>query len=96
MLLAEHVPKITDIYVRVEVLKGKYEADTVWNKEMKLEKPIGISLTLDVTNLNKDEVLEVAKTIQQTLHEENYKYSEVILTEICLINTWMKKKIEAI
>ena len=76
-LLAKHVPKITDIYVRVEVLKGKYEADTVWNKEMKLEKPIGISLTLDVTNLNKDEVLEVAKTIQQTLHEENYKYSEV-------------------
>ena len=75
--LTGNVPEITDIYVQIEVLKGKYESDTVWKREMQLEKPIRIILTLDVTNMTKEEVLKKVKTIQQTLQEENYVYEEV-------------------
>ncbi|MBS4204581.1 DUF3139 domain-containing protein [Lederbergia citrea] len=76
-VLAEKIPEIKDMYVQIEILKGKYAADTEWKKDLKLEKPMYINLTVDVTNMSKGGILATVQTIQQTLQSENYEYDRV-------------------
>lgn len=76
-VLTEKVPKIVDIYVQLEILQGRYEVKTNWTKDLTLEKPMYIHLIMDVTNMNKEEVLAAVVTIQHTLNLENYAYDRV-------------------
>lgn len=76
-VLSEKVPSIMNTYVHIEVSKGKYKENTNWSKDLQLENPISINITVDVTNMTKGDVLEAAKAIQQTLRENNYVYDEV-------------------
>ncbi|MEK3888685.1 YfjL-like protein [Bacillus sp. FSL K6-3431] len=69
--------QIVDMYVQLEISQGKYTGNTIWSKGLQLEKPMYIHLTIDVTNMNKKDVLAAVKSIQQTLDSENYQYSRV-------------------
>ncbi|MFK4998856.1 hypothetical protein ACI2OX_20865 [Bacillus sp. N9] len=60
-LLQEPVPELTNLSVQLEVLKGTYDAATNWHKNLKVEKPLYIHLTIDVTDLTKVDVLTIAK-----------------------------------
>ena len=41
-LLSKDVPEIIEVNVQMEILKGKYEIESVWNKEFAPEKPMYI------------------------------------------------------
>lgn len=71
------VARIVDGYVQIEVTQGALDPDTEWRLDLPINKPLYISLTLDVTSMSKEEVLEDVIFIQKTLTAENYPYERV-------------------
>ncbi|MBS4206929.1 DUF3139 domain-containing protein [Bacillus sp. FJAT-50079] len=78
-LLQEPIPELTNLSVQLEVLKGTYDEATNWHKDLKIEKPLYIHMTMDVAELTKEDVLTAAKTAQKILNDEGYSYSRVSL-----------------
>lgn len=68
---------IIDIGVQIEVLQGDYDENTNWSKDMKLEKPIYIHITTDVTNQTKENVLSDVLSLKQKLDSAGYDYDRV-------------------
>lgn len=78
-LLQEKTPEITDVEVQLEVLKGRYDNKTNWDKNFKPEKPMHVHIMLDAGKLNKEDIVTKANSIQKTLNEENYNYDSVMI-----------------
>ncbi|MBO1003960.1 YfjL-like protein [Pseudogracilibacillus auburnensis] len=74
---ALNMDSIVNIGVQIEVLQGTYDADTQWSKDLQLEKPIYIHLTMDVTNMSKEEVFTAVQSIKQKLDSAGYQYDRV-------------------
>ncbi|WP_042150296.1 DUF3139 domain-containing protein [Paucisalibacillus sp. EB02] len=77
MLMKSDIPELIEVDVMVEVLKETYPSDTKWDKELNLEKPMYIHITIDAEGLTKESIVEKAKTIQQLLNENGYEYDRV-------------------
>lgn len=71
------LPEIIDIGVQMEVLKGKYSADTIWTKDFKPEKPLDIDMTIDSSGQSKEDFLQSAIFVQKTLNEAGIDYGSV-------------------
>ncbi|GIN22466.1 YfjL-like protein [Siminovitchia fordii] len=78
-LLKKDVPELLNIDVQVEVLKGKYDTSTQWNKNMKLEKPMYIHMTTDAAGKTKKDIFETMKKIQKRLNDNDYTYDTVTI-----------------
>lgn len=78
-LLAKKVDSIVRIHVRIEILKGTYEQNTDWNKDLTLERPLSMHITLDATNDSEEGVLTTTKTIQRALNDAGYDYESVTI-----------------
>lgn len=78
-LIIKDVPNLLNVDVQVEVLKGTYDAETKWDKDIKLEKPMYIHITTDAANQTKEDVLATMKQIQQTLNKDGYTYDSVTI-----------------
>ncbi|MEK5441267.1 MULTISPECIES: YfjL-like protein [unclassified Fredinandcohnia] len=78
-LLMQSVPAVKGIGVSLEVLKGKYNSNTNWNKDMELERPISLHIVLDSTNSTVEDVFNEAEVIQKMLNENEYTYESVTI-----------------
>ena len=78
-LLKQSVPTVKGIGVSIEVLKGKYDSNTIWNKDLELERPMSLHIVLDSTNSTKEDVFKEAEVIQKVLNENNYTYESVTI-----------------
>ncbi|MEH7226544.1 hypothetical protein V7112_22340 [Bacillus sp. JJ1566] len=78
-LLKQSVPTIKGIVVALEVQKGHYDSNTTWNKDIELEKPLGMHIVLDSTKSTKEDVLTESQVIQKVLNENNYTYEFVTI-----------------
>ena len=67
-----NMDNIVNIDVQIEVLQGTYDSETHWSKDLKLEKPLYIHLTMDVANMNKEDVLSAVLSIKQKLDSAGY------------------------
>lgn len=76
-LLEDRVGKVVAVDPQIEVLQGTYSPDTKWSKDLKLEKPISLHLIMDVTNMDKNDVLQAVRSVQKTLNSEQYSYGGV-------------------
>lgn len=79
-VLLPFVPSIKEVSTNIEVFKGEYTSDTVWNKSFKLDRPLNLHIILEVKNESKEDMLKIAEMIQSKLNEEKYEYSN------CTIN----------
>lgn len=75
--LGSAVPDILDIEVLIYVLKGTYELDQVWHKDLQMAEPMQIHIVIDGQELSKQDVYERTITIQKILNEEGYDYDRV-------------------
>lgn len=75
--IESNLPEIIDIGVRMEVLKGKYSADTTWTKDFKPGKPLEIDMTIDSSEQSKEGFLQSAIFVQKTLSEAEVDYEVV-------------------
>lgn len=78
-LLQDVVPEVLEANPLLEVLKGKYPADTHWSKDFKAEKPMYIHIPVDANEFSKEEMLEASILIQKALNNANYKYDHVTI-----------------
>ncbi|MCH1625634.1 hypothetical protein [Fredinandcohnia quinoae] len=76
-VLKEEVPSVHSVEIQIEVLKGKLDPATSWNKNLSLEKPIQMHIVLDSTNQTTKDVFDDAKKIQNIIESEGYKYDYV-------------------
>lgn len=77
--LQEKVPYVREVRPLLEVLKGKYSADTKWSKAFKPEKPMYIHIMIDSRELSKEQMLQQATIIQTSLNEAQYAYDHVTI-----------------
>lgn len=63
--------------VQIEVLKGSYDPETDWNKDLQLEKPMYIDVLMDAGQLSKRELVEEMKKMQNDLESAGYTYDVV-------------------
>lgn len=74
-LLAEGgVKNVKSVDVMLEVQKGQYPADQVWNKGMTFDSSYGIHILLDATECTKDDIYTDVNTIQSLLDDGGYGY----------------------
>lgn len=78
-LLQEKVPEVFVVTPQLEVLKGKYAADTHWSTDFTPEKPLYLFIAIDSREFSKEDVLQASTTIQQSLHEANISYDHVTI-----------------
>lgn len=78
-LLADKLDVIANIDVQIEVLQGTYDKETTWNKDLVIEKPLYIHITLDSTRASREDVLAAADIIQATLNKADYDYDSVTI-----------------
>ncbi len=78
-LLEKDVPELLNVDVQVEVLKGKYNAETKWSKDLKLENPMYIHIITDAAGKTKEDIVQTMKTIQKHLNDNNYTYDSVTI-----------------
>ena len=78
-LLQKIVPEMLEINVQIEILKGKYDLETVWNKKLELEKPLYIYIAIDSRKLSNKDILLVTSEIQKTLNKNQYIYRNVTI-----------------
>ena len=76
-LLIKDVPEINEVNVQMEILKGKYDIESVWSREFAPEKPMNIYIAIDSRKLSKQEFLKAIMTIQNSLNKNNYDYQNV-------------------
>ncbi|MBA4536971.1 hypothetical protein H1Z61_07385 [Bacillus aquiflavi] len=76
-LLKENISTIKHVEVYLEILTGKYDKNTVWDKKLKLEKPFDIHIVLDATHASKEEIFNASQAIQKALNSANYHYNSV-------------------
>ncbi|MCM3671029.1 hypothetical protein M3181_18870 [Mesobacillus maritimus] len=69
--LQKKVPELYQVDTDVEVYNNDV---TVWTPKLKTPKPILIILEMEKGDLNKEQMLQQAKTIQQQLNEESIDY----------------------
>lgn len=67
---------VTQIEFYLDVLEGKYPPDTKWSQDIELIEPFDITFWVDVTNLSKEQTLEVVQVIQKTLNNGKYPYKD--------------------
>ncbi|MFC5466546.1 hypothetical protein [Lederbergia graminis] len=67
---------VTQIEFYLDVLEEKYPPDTKWSHDIELIEPFDINFSLDVTNLSKEQTLEVVQVIQKTLNNGKYPYND--------------------
>lgn len=68
---------IIHIGVEIQVLQGTYSSTTSWSKDLKIEKPLYLSITMDVANLSKEDVLNEVRSIKKDLDQAGYDYEYV-------------------
>lgn len=76
-LLIKDVPEIIEINVQMEILKGKHDLESVWNKGFIPEKPMYIYIAIDSRKLSIQEFFKATTTIQNSLNENSYDYWNV-------------------
>lgn len=76
-LLSSHLKNVNGVDAYVEVTKGKLPEDVKWNKNLKLNQPVGINVYLNSAGQTKQQFLQEAKHIQSVLNENGYTYSGV-------------------
>src|SRR5690606_6737607 len=72
----EMTEMIKNIDLYIEVVEGKYPPDTKWSHDIELIEPFDIYFSLDVTNVSKEQTLEVVQVIQKTLNNGKYPYKD--------------------
>lgn len=82
----EKVPEILGVSVWLEVLKGKYDSNVSWDKDFKPEEPMSIHVSIDATELTKEDVLQAAKKIQTSL--QPYDYNRVTINANAPYGEW--------
>lgn len=78
-LLKDKVTTLEEVEVQLEVLKGKYDSDTNWDKNFKPEKPMYVHIIIDSGKMSNEEVLNVANVTQKTLNDSGYNYDHVTI-----------------
>lgn len=73
-ILREKVASVKGVDIQLELLKGKLDSATKWNKDLPLEKPLQMHIVIDSTNQTKEDVLNDTKKIQTVLDSEGYVY----------------------
>ncbi|MBP3040654.1 hypothetical protein J9303_14275 [Bacillaceae bacterium Marseille-Q3522] len=68
-----------EIDVFLEVLKGQFPETITWDKHLQLDRPIDIFIRMDATEINKEEMYNLAKRIQETFANEGYEYQSVTI-----------------
>jgi len=76
-LLKSEIPNLVNVWGSVEVIKGQLPSDTSWSKDIILDEPIYIDITLDSSNETAEDCVNTCIKIQQILAENNYNYSGV-------------------
>lgn len=61
----------------MEVSEGDEDEQTNWHKELSQTYPMRIELFIDVSQIEVEKFLEIAKIIQITLNENEYRYDLV-------------------
>lgn len=77
-LLSEKMDTIHLVEIQLEVLKGKFEDDVKWSKELALDKPMEIFVQLDSTEQTKEDFLSAARKVKNILDEQGYEYESVL------------------
>lgn len=89
-LLKNSIPEIRELEVYIYVLQGKYDNNKTWDKNLQMDKPMDVHMIIDGTDLSKQEVLEVAKTIQNKFNVEGYDYKSVAVNVyVPFKNEWL-------
>ncbi|ADU31714.1 DUF3139 domain-containing protein [Evansella cellulosilytica] len=68
---------IIHVGVSLEVLKGRYNDDVNWKKELELDRPISLYIVIDAENKGKDDIYMDGIGIQKQLKEKGYHYDNV-------------------
>lgn len=76
-LLEEKNITIIDAYIYLEVSEGDEDEQTNWHKELSQTYPMRIELFIDVSQIEVEKFLEIAKIIQIPLNENEYRYDLV-------------------
>lgn len=77
-LVSKEVDHIRLFDIHIEVLKGKFEDEVVWSKELPLDKPMEVFVQLDSTKQTKEDFYKSAKKIKEILDKENYDYGSIV------------------
>jgi hypothetical protein len=76
-MLEEQIQNIHHFEVQIEVLKGTFEEDVKWSKDLALEKPMELFVQLDSTEQTKEEFYSTAKSVKQLLDQHDYDYESI-------------------
>src|SRR5699024_250191 len=88
--LKDIAPEIRELEVDIYVLKGKYDTDQTWSKDLDMDKPMFIQMIIDGEGLSKQEVFEVTQAIQKKLNDEGYDYEKVAVNVyVPFKNDWL-------
>lgn len=75
--LLKDVNTVHNVDVTLEVLKGQFQKDTNWSKDVALQKPVDIYVQIDSKNQTKEQFFSAAEKVKKILDEQNYKYGFV-------------------
>lgn len=84
-LIEADVPELYEITVQLEVLAGMYDEDTVWTPEFEPEQPMHVNIVIRANQLSKERLLDLTKTIQQRLKEENCEYDYIMINANAIV-----------
>lgn len=90
-VLKEHVPEMKEVDVQLEVLKGRYDRDTDWDKDFQPEKPMYVHIMIDAEGFTQEDVLDRAKQIQTILNKGHYNYDAVTINANIFSDTESKE-----
>ncbi|MEG2289323.1 MAG: hypothetical protein RSA29_03940 [Clostridium sp.] len=78
-LLKSKIPNVFNAGGNIEVIKGQHPNYTNWSKDIILDKPMDIYVTLDSSAETAEDCVNTSTKIQQILAENNYNYSHVTI-----------------
>lgn len=78
-LLASSLDNLVEVSVTVEILKGQYDQQLQWSKEIVFDRPIRLFIILNSENNSREETLAEAQMIQNILNEHGYTYERVMI-----------------
>jgi hypothetical protein len=76
-LLTSQVRYIQDVGISLEVLKGKYDSNVTWNKDLQVDKAMRITVKFNSTNQSEDDFYHAAKNVKKILDEHGYRYDAI-------------------